>query len=256
MVKISFLQKVTTVRGYAVFLGLDPSDRSVLRKIQRQCERGDLNAKLDQGAWLIELPQNDEGAIIMKNWESLNEVYYGDMTLVHAGYGSDKNFGKNNNKVSQFYVNQVPMSESSNHFSVTWDFSKFFASEAAGTFEWTSPHAVSKETDEDRKITTVDYFSSATFVPYGREVEFNGQTLTIINRPVKFSSTAGTLRYYAGATDHEGNVYQIYWNVFNMFEPSEIEMTVDNTRYCKHCLKRWTANADTSKCQHEWAPVE
>ncbi|MFJ5625073.1 hypothetical protein ACIQD3_20685 [Peribacillus loiseleuriae] len=50
----------------------------------------------------------------------------------------------------------------------------------------------------------------------------------------------------------DGNVYQIYWNLFNMFEPSEIEMTVDNSRYCKHFLQRWTSSADSSKCKHEY----
>lgn len=52
---MSILNQVTTVRGYAEHLGLDPTNRSVLRKIQRQCERGELPAKLDQGRWLIEL---------------------------------------------------------------------------------------------------------------------------------------------------------------------------------------------------------
>ncbi|WP_201280823.1 hypothetical protein [Paenibacillus lutrae] len=187
----------------------------------------------------------------MKSWESIKEVYYKGMTLTHAGYGGDKNYDKNNNKVSLFYVNQVPVSQSPNHFSVTWDFNEFLASESTGTFEWPSPHAVSKIAD-DRKQSVIDYFSGTKFAPYDREVEFNGQALTIINRPVEFAPSAGALRYYAGATDKEGNVYQVHWNVFNMFEPHEIEMTVDNTRYCKHCLQRWTSSADNKKCQHEW----
>lgn len=245
------LNNVTTVRGYAVFLGLDPTDRAVLRRIQRQCERGDLIAKLDQGAWLIQIPQNIEGAAIMKNWESMKEVYFDGMTLNHAGYGNDKNYGLNNNKVALFYVNQVPKNESPNHFAVTWDFSDFLASEKAGTFEWPTPHAVAL-IKEDRKQAVIDYFSGTKFIPYKREIEFNGQKLKIINRPVEFAPSAGTLRYYASATDHGGNVYQVFWNVFNMFEPSEIEMTVDNSRYCKHCLQRWTSNADYSKCKHEW----
>ncbi|MFD1674102.1 hypothetical protein [Alicyclobacillus fodiniaquatilis] len=248
---MSMLNNVTTVRGYAVFLGLDPTDRSVLRKIQRQCERGDLVAKLDQGAWLIQISQNNEGAIIMKNWENMKEVYFDGMTLEHAGYGNDNNYGLNNNKVALFYVNLVPKNETPNHFAVTWDFNEFLASEKAGTFEWPTPHAVMPITEE-RKQTVIDYFSGKDFVSYGREVEFNSIKLTLINRPVEFAKSVGSLRYYAGATDHEGNVYQVYWNVFNMFDPSEIEMTVDNSRYCKHCLQRWTSSADNSKCNHEW----
>ncbi|MNI63902.1 hypothetical protein D3C73_1193120 [compost metagenome] len=47
------LDQVTTVRGYAEHTGLDCSDRSVLRKIQRKCESGKLTAKLVHGVWLI-----------------------------------------------------------------------------------------------------------------------------------------------------------------------------------------------------------
>ncbi|MGE7271333.1 hypothetical protein ACQKK5_07725 [Brevibacillus panacihumi] len=241
------LNNVTTVRGYAIHLGLDPTDRAVIRKIQRQCERGDLDAVLDQGTWLIKVPHKNEGAIIMRNWENMKEVYFEGMTLTHAGFAGGKSYGLNNNKVSLFYVNRVQMK----HFDVTWDFTEFLTREESGRFEWPSPHAV-MPLEEDRKQSVVDYFSGLLFTPYGREVEFNGDMLTIINRPVEFAPTSGALRYYAGAIDHKGNVYQIYWNVFNMFEPSEIEMTVDKGRYCKHCLKHWMASADNSKCKHEW----
>lgn len=245
------LNNVTTVRGYAVYLGLDPNDRAVLRKIQRQCERGDLTAELEQGAWLIKVPQNDEGKMIMRDWESTKEVFFEGMTLEHAGYGTDKNIGKDNGKVTLFYVNKVPATESANHFDVTWDFSDFLKRESDGTFEWPSPHAVSPVSDE-RKQSVVDYFSGSKFKAYGRAVEFNGIALTIINRPIEFAKQEGTLRYYAGATDNEGSVYQVYWNLFNMFEPVEIEMTVDKSRYCKHCLTTWRSNADTERCNHEW----
>ncbi|MFS0841221.1 hypothetical protein [Paenibacillus sp. 1P03SA] len=250
---MSSLSRVTTVRGYAIFLGLDPSDRSVLRKIQRQCERGDLNAKLDQGAWIIELPQKDEGEIIMRNWRSVDEVHYDGMTLVHAGYSGSGGKYKDKNKITLFYVNQVPKNKLSNHYGITWDFSEFYADEAAGTFVWPAPHAIFKIGHSDRDSTR-EYFGRAQFTPYGREVTFNGETLTIINRPVVYSSVAGELQYYAGATDDEGNVYKVFWNVFNMFEPWEIELRVDKSRYCKHCLTDWTVNANNAKCQHEWVP--
>lgn len=187
----------------------------------------------------------------MRNLESVKEVYFEGNTLIHAGYGNNENYGLNNNKVTLFYINQGPINESPNHYAVTWDFSEFFESEKTGTFEWPSPHAAVR-IEEDRKQSIIDYFNSTKFVPYGREVKFNGSTLTIINRPVEYAPAEGTLRYYAGATDQEGNVYQVFWNLFNMFEPSEIEMTVDNSRYCKHCLQRWTSSANQSKCNHEW----
>lgn len=243
---------VTTVRGYAVYLGLDPTDRSVLRKIQRQCERGEFSAELVEGTWLIKVPQNVEGAITLKNWESVQDVYFEGMTLYHAGYGNDKNYGLNNNKVSLFYVNQGPNNKPKNHYAVTWDFNEFLDSENNGTFEWPSPHSYILIKEKERKQSIVDYYRSTKFIPYGKEVEFMGRTLTIINRPIEFSRPVGEYHYIAGATDNEGNVYQVFWNMFNMFEPSEIELTVDNSRYCKHCLTRWSSNTDDSPCKHEW----
>lgn len=235
-------KNVKTVRGYAIYLGLDPSNRSVLRKIQRQCERGELNAELDHGTWLIEIPQKNEGVLVMKNWESVKEVYFQGMTLNHAGGSSNVNAGLENPKISLFYVNQVPLDKVSNHFEVTWDLREFFASVAAGTFQWPSPHAISRA-------------EGTSLAPYGQKMEFNGQKLTLVNRPVEFAPSAGKLRFYALAIDEEKNKYRVYWNIFNMFEPSEIVMTVDNSRYCKHCLTSWTRNADTSKCEHEWINV-
>ncbi|ALS09956.1 hypothetical protein ABE82_26450 (plasmid) [Paenibacillus peoriae] len=245
------LDQVTNVRGYAKYLGLDPTNRSVLRKIQRQCERGELPAKLDGGTWKIKLPHAERGELIMKNWESLREFYHDGMVLIHAGYGNDPNYGLNNNKISQFYVNQAPIRKPTKHFAVTWDFNEFKNSEAAGSFEWPSPHAALL-INYEQKQRLVDYFSGSSFVAYGRSLKFNDMSITILNRPVKFGGVAGSLRYYAGAVDADGNVYEVFWNMFNIFDPVEIVMTVDKGRYCKHCLTRWMLDADTTKCKHEW----
>lgn len=57
---MNHLDQVTTVRGYAEYLGLDHNDRSVIRRIQRMIERGDLTAKNVHGVWLIQIPKENE----------------------------------------------------------------------------------------------------------------------------------------------------------------------------------------------------
>ncbi|WCF11514.1 hypothetical protein NDS46_31650 (plasmid) [Paenibacillus thiaminolyticus] len=163
--------------------------------------------------------------MVKKSWKSLNEVYFEGKTLVHAGYGNDKN--KGNHKISQFYVDKVDICETPNHYSVTWDFEDFYQSEKNGTFEWPFPHAMSG-VEENEKENVVRYFSSTAFSPFNKTIESHGIALTILNRPVEFAPMAGALRYYAGAMDQHGNVYKVYWNMFNIFQPTKIEMTVDN----------------------------
>ncbi|KJD43315.1 hypothetical protein [Paenibacillus terrae] len=186
-----------------------------------------------------------------KSWKSLKDFIFEGKTLVNAGYAGDaKDVG---HKVSQFYVDKVEIGGITNHYSITWDFEEFYRNEGEHTFEWPTPHAFRLIEQEHYQIT-VDYFSGASFTPLKKTFELDGMILTIINRPVEFAPVAGSLRYYAGATDQRGKAYQVYWNMFNLFEPVEIELMVDNSKYCKYCLKRWTRHADSdTTCEHEWA---
>jgi hypothetical protein len=50
---VSPLDRVTTVKGYAIDHGLH------IRTVQRMCESGKLKAKNVHGVWLIEIPASD-----------------------------------------------------------------------------------------------------------------------------------------------------------------------------------------------------
>lgn len=162
----------------------------------------------------------------MKVWESLNDVNFEDKVLTHAGYAQDENYGKNNGKVSQFYVCKVGVAEVANHYNVTWDFTDFYNSVENNTYKWSFPHAL-QIVDQDEKDDLLRYYNSDKFTPYNKIVNHDDLTLTIINKPVIYAPVAGALRYYAGAIDNNGNVYQVYWNIFNLFKPVEIKLTVE-----------------------------
>lgn len=155
-------------------------------------------------------------------WELLNDVFFEGKTLSHAGYAG----GDSGNKVSQFYVDSFG-SPDVKHFKVTWDFSEFYHKVDAGTFDWPFPHGITLVPKEDRQIT-LNYFSGPEFKKLGKTVEQGGRTLTIVNRPVRFAPGGGTLIYWAAATDPDGRVYKVFWNIFNLHEPVEIEMTFDS----------------------------
>lgn len=170
----------------------------------------------------------------VKDKKSLRDFEFGDEILSHAGWSGGDDLTKNIYR--QFYVDSK---KHANHYHVFWDLSNFFDMENANEFEWGSPQSVVKK---EKDSNTLNYFSSDKFTPLNKKVDFSGMKLTVINRPVRFAPTGDEMIYYAGAVDENGEVYQAFWNIFNIVDPCRIELSVDNSRLCKHCLKLWSLN--------------
>lgn len=179
----------------------------------------------------------------MKDYRILNKVYFNGKTLRHAGWsGGDI---REQHLYKQFYVDVVDMGEDSDHYDVWWDLTEFMDEENRQVYDWEEPHAIYR--DKESPETTLAYFEKMT--PLNKKVEVDGKNITIINRPVPFAPSGGTMIYWAGAVDDDDNVYKVYWNIFNVIEPSKIEMTMDASKYCKKCLNNWTLNP--TKCVDE-----
>jgi len=185
-------------------------------------------------------------------YRNLKEISFEGETLKHAGGGYQEG-----NIISQFFVNDIPdHSITPNHYRVTWDLGEFYQQYDAGGYNWPYPHS-GFIVEEEEKENTLDYYRSKKNRPLNKTVyDKNGKGLTIINVPNKFSPTIGDVHYMAAAVDEDENVYKVFWNMLNIFDPTKVEMTVNNGRYCKKCLKRWTNTAHLDIfCQHEWADV-
>jgi len=168
--------------------------------------------------------------------KSIRDFEFEGKVIQHSGWAGgdvpDKNIYK------QFYTDRrEDLKLDANHYAVWWDLSEFVQQVASKQFKWPAPHAV---ISVDNPESTLDYFSGME--PLGYDVEAKGNKLTIINVPVRFAPTGYDMTYWAGATDVEGNVYKVYWNIFNIIDPVKIEMTVDKSRQCKRCLKPWMLN--------------
>ncbi|MBJ6361555.1 hypothetical protein ACFOQM_09680 [Paenibacillus sp. GCM10012307] len=185
-----------------------------------------------------------------KNFESLKEVSFEGKTLYNGGYAGGKDDTKA--RKTQFYVDTVKVGEHANHYNVIWDFEDFYKNEEAKAFEWPFPHAISFIEKNYLESNFWQHYSSSEFTPLNQKVSLGTEVLTLVNRPVKFGSLAGSLIYHGAAIDANGYVYHVYWNMYNMFDPEEIVMTVDNSRYCTSCLKKWTHNSENDACKHEW----
>lgn len=181
------------------------------------------------------------GGRTMAKFESLKDFTFEGKVIEHAGWsGGDV---PENNLYKQFYTDKrESLKDGFNHYAVWWDLSEFAQAEEERSFKWPAPHAVVLE--KDAPESTYKYFESLT--QFGEQVTVDGHTYTIINQPIRFAPTGYSMLYWAGAVDAEGEVYKVYWNIFNMIDPSKIELTVDNSRQCTHCLKPWTLN--DSKC--------
>lgn len=182
------------------------------------------------------------------NWETIKKVEFEGETLVNAGFSGDKK--DTDHKVTQFYVNEVEVGEQANHYGVTWDFGDFIHAEENQTFQWPAPHSYRLESNYTKQ--TINYFTGPSFIALNQTFQIGEKVLTILNRPVRFAKMAGTLNYYAGAVDQDNNAYQVYWNMFNVLDPVEVELTVDYSRYCEHCKQTWKRPSENDVCNHVW----
>lgn len=186
----------------------------------------------------------------MNSLKSLPNFEFDGKMLKHSGNAA----GDVGNIITQFYTNVVENPrENSNHYDVTWDLTEFYKAEAAGTFEWPFPHAITRADEH-----SYSYFTGSGFTSLNKKVAYGVNELTLLNRPVKFGgTTSGECQFWGGAVDSYGNYYKVYWNILKIIEPCKIVMTVDKSRYCKKCLTDWSLHALESKaCSHEWVPNE
>lgn len=122
-----------------------------------------------------------------------------------------------------------------------WDLTDFFEAEKTEDgYNWETPTMIYNLGEPEIDYETNEYF---------KEIEIEGIKTKIIDKPRLHNTFAGNVIYFSIIVMENGNIYKAYWNLFNIFEPCKIELSVDNSKQCKYCLKPWRLNE--GKCVNE-----
>lgn len=212
------------------------------------------NGETDVSAIKLETAEKLEAyydSLDRRRWDSLPFVDFEEIELsaIEGGYLDKKNkmvvtYGPH---VSNYADLKEWMGAAKNHYRVTWDFAEFFDLANNQKYDWCFPHKVRLLDNEVSKIdgqikaqTVLKYYQSSQFTPYNKTMSDDNLELVIINYPVQRSSITSIIKYVAGAADQDGNVYEVEWNVNRLISPVSVELSLDYSRYCIHCLKNWT----------------